>query len=270
MNREERRRTQNQALRDYREWGLPPRFDFPAMFAHTRALLRSLGKRPDAARLMQATRAYHAGFERSLLSFPPPETTACRAGCSMCCHNWISVTLPEVLLIADWLRANQKTVSHERIVAAAETGMNRNRDERLALRLACPLLAEGLCSVYGVRPLACRAFFSLSLQACRDVFDGLGEDVPTARDAMVLRGVHDRCFWSALRAAGLPSDAYELNHALALALSHDDPAGIWLRGGDVFAVATPDIAHDEEELLFLDVLIAGARERKLPANPWVD
>jgi Fe-S-cluster containining protein len=269
MNREERRRAQAEAVRAYHEHGLPPSFDFSAMFVHTRMLMRVLGKAPDRARLLKATQAYHAGFERSLQSHPSPRPVACQAGCSLCCHNWISVTIPEVLLIAEALQARFDAALPERIAEAAGAGMNLDRDQRLERRLACPLLVDHLCSIYGVRPLACRSFFSLSLAACQAVFDGTDEDVPTPRDAMVLRGVHDRCFWAALRASGLGHEAVELNHALHIALAHDDACAAWLGASDPFTATTRDVPHDAEELLFLDVLIAGARVRKLPENPWV-
>lgn len=269
MNREERRRDQADAVRAYRAKGLPPSFDFPAMFIHTRMLMRLLGKTPDKARLLKATQAYHAGFEHSLQSHPSSAPVACQAGCSLCCHNWISVTIPEALLIAEDLRTRSDTPLPEKIALAAGAGMNLDRDQRLRHRLACPLLVDQLCSIYAVRPLACRSFFSLSLAACQAVFEGTDEDVPTPRDAMVLRGVHDRCFWAALRASGLGHEAVELNHALHIALSHNDAFAAWLGESDPFAATTRDVPHDAQELLFLDVLIAGARERKLPENPWV-
>ncbi len=184
--------------------------------------MQTLGKKPDVARLTKTTRAYHAGFERSLASFPPSLPVACRVGCSLCCHNWISVTVPEVLLIADGLHRRSDKVVLAEVDRTAEAGMGLDRDQRLEARLACPLY-----------------------------------------------GVHDRCFWMPLKSAGLPCEAYELNHALAFALGHGDPVSAWLEGEGVFTAATPDLAHDGEEHLLLDVLIAGAQNRKLPDNPWV-
>lgn len=269
MNREERRSAEVNSVRAYRERGLPASFDFPAMFAHTRMLMRLLGRTPDKVRLLRATQAYHAGFERSLRAHPSQKPVACQAGCSLCCHNWMSVTIPEVLLIAGELQVRTDDALARKVAEASNAGRVLDRDQRLERRLACPLLADHLCSIYAVRPLACRSFFSLSLAACQAVFDGTDEDVPTPRDAMVLRGVHDRCFWAALRASGLGHEAVELNHALDIALSHEDAVAAWLEGLDPFASTTGDVPHDAEELLFLDVLIAGARERKLPENPWV-
>ncbi len=269
MNREERRRGLAEAVRAYRARGLPPSFDFLAMFAHTRMLMQLLGKSPDKARLLKVTQAYQAGFEHSLQSHPSPTPVACQAACSLCCHNWISVTIPEALLIAEDLRARSGALLPEKIAVAAGAGMNLDRDQRLQRRLACPLLVGQLCSIYAVRPLACRSFFSLSLAACQDVFDGTDEDVPTPRDAMVLRGVHDRCFWAALRASGLGHEAVELNHALLdIALSHEDACA---RPGWEGSIPLPR-PHATcpmmlQELLFLDVLIAGAQGSQAARKP---
>jgi len=75
---------------------------------------------------------------------------------------------------------------------------------------------------------------------------------------------------AALKAQGLPHQTYELSHALSLMLQHDDAEEAWLGGTDILAEATMDILHDDQDELFLDVLIAGARCKRLPENPWTD
>ncbi|MBT5433933.1 MAG: YkgJ family cysteine cluster protein [Alphaproteobacteria bacterium] len=271
MNRDERRRRDREAVRAYQRNGLPPDFSFAAMFAHTRALEKILGHHRDCERGSAVARAYHVGIERSQQASPPERAVACRAGCSLCCHNWVSVTAPEVLLIARELHGREHGGGMAAAVhQAATAGLGLDRDELLERRLACPLLVDGLCSIYPVRPLACRSFFSFSLEACQKVFDLKGEDVPKPRNAMVLWGVHDRCLWAALKAQGLPHQTYELSHALSLMLQHDDAEGAWLGGTDVLAGATMDTLHDDEDELFLDVLIAGAHGKRLPDNPWTD
>ena len=190
----------------------------------------------------------------------------------MCCHNWILVTAPEVFLIAAEIgRRASAGQDVARIAQAAAAGRGLDRDARLERRLACPMLASHLCSIYTVRPLACRGFFSLSLEACQAVFRGEGEDIPAWRPAMLLRGIHDRCMSAAIKAAGLPHGAFEMTEALSLAFADAGASRRWLAGEDVFAAATPDQRDDvEEEELFLDVLIAGAAGKRLPDNPWTN
>ena len=269
MNREERRRIAREEVERYRTEGLPPRIAFGAMFAHTAALRRVLERREEADRAVRLAAAFHEGFERSMAQVPQESRVACRAGCSMCCHNWISVTAPEAFAIAAEIsrRAEAEDVMAS-VARAARAGSGLDRDDRLEQRLACPLLARDLCSVYAVRPIACRSFFSLSLEACQAVFAGEGEDIPSWRTSMMLRGVHDRCMSAAIKAAGLPHGAFEMTEGLTIAFSVPDAQARWLAGEDVFANATPEAVGDEDEELFLDVLIAGAAGRRLPDNPW--
>jgi len=269
MDRNARRQDRQAALQRYRRDGLPAQLSFPAMFAHTAMLARLLARQADASRARVAARAFLDGFETSLAANPPKGKLACSAGCSMCCHNWISVSTPELLLIGAELVARPDAESvAAAAAAAANAARGLDRDERLVRRLACAMLVDHRCSIYVVRPLACRAFFSLSLDACRRVFDGTGEDIPVPRAAMTLRGLHDRCMWAALKVNGLPYAAYELGEGIAAVLAAPDAEARWLAGEDILAGVTRDQPHDDQEELFLDVLSAGARGQRLPANPW--
>ena len=268
MNRDERRRLAREDMERYRAEGLPPRVSLPAMFAHTAALRRVLERRDDPDRARRVAEAFHAGFARSLSHQPSEPRVACKAGCSWCCHNWVPVMAPEALLVAATLRGRPNIDAVAGAIAdAAERGRGLDRDARLERRIACPLLVDHLCSVHAVWPLACRSFFSLSLDACLAIFHGTAEDLPAWRPAMILRGVHERCLWAALKSVGLSYRGLELVEAVAAALAPDAEAR-WLAGEDVFAGVAAEAPHDEEEELFLDVLVAGAAGRRLPPNPW--
>ncbi len=271
LNREDRRRIAREEVERYRAEGLPPRISFPAMYAHTAALRRFLERRDEPARASRMAHAFYEGFERSMAHGPRESRVACRAGCSMCCHNLILLTAPEVFAIADEVaRRPSATEDAAAIARAALAGKGLDRDARLERRLACPLLASDLCSIYAVRPIACRGFFSLSLEACQAVFEGQGEDVPAWRLAMIARGLHDRCMAAAIKAVGLPHGAVELTEALTAALAAPDAQARWLAGEDVFAAAAAEADDDPQEELFLDVLIAGAAGKRVPENPWTE
>lgn len=72
---------------------------------------------------------------------------ACKKGCSFCCHVPVEVTQIEALHIA------------------GETGKRLTRPRKNKPRqpdnTACPFLKDNQCSIYRVRPLACRIFASL-------------------------------------------------------------------------------------------------------------
>lgn len=270
-NREERRRLAREEVERYRAEGLPPRLSFPAMYAHTAHLRHFLERRDDPERAGRMAHAFHEGFERSMAHGPRESRVACRAGCTMCCHNLIGLTAPEVFAVAAEV-AGRTSVDADRLAIgrAALAGKTMDGDARMERRLACPMLAGDLCSIYAVRPIACRAFFSLSLDACREVFDGAGEDIPAWRLAILVRGLHDRCMAAAIKAVGLPHGEVEMTEAVAIALADPQAQARWLGGEDIFAAARQEAGdeEDEQEELLLDVLIAGAAGRRIPANPW--
>jgi Fe-S-cluster containining protein len=99
---------------------------------------------------------------------------ACRAGCSACCHQLVLCTAPEALLIAHALRATltagalAATLARLGAQAAAAAGLDSLGYSRA--RIPCAFLdAGGACSIYAVRPLACRALKSFSVSSCERV-----------------------------------------------------------------------------------------------------
>lgn len=107
--------------------------------------------------------------------FPNQPVRECRAGCNACCHLYVMAppgvaeAIVEHLLVgldASALAALRQDL--ERAAAAAGAMMDPS-----LLKRRCPLLGEdGLCTIYDVRPPACRAFTSQSAAACRSlVFD---------------------------------------------------------------------------------------------------
>lgn len=88
----------------------------------------------------------------------------CPSGCSRCCESF---ALPEVLP-AEWelIRAEleQLAAGHRQQIAAAVISSAEVLDEQGKLKsprknhrqFRCPLLIEGRCSVYAVRPFDCR------------------------------------------------------------------------------------------------------------------
>ena len=101
----------------------------------------------------------------------------------------------------------------------------------------CPLLdSQLLCAVYPVRPLCCRAWNSLSLEACHDCYFGnhVCQTIPLDAHAYEIgQGVRSGLS-RGIEAAGLDGNFYELNSALVVVLDKSDAADCWARGEDVF------------------------------------
>lgn len=108
---------------------------------------------------------------RSGWSYP-----ACRAGCHYCCYELVSVTRAEVAAIVEDVGGwSLEELSRLRAELRNAAGRARGLDGEayLRARIRCPLLdGDGLCRIYGVRPLMCRGHNSLEVEACRRVAQG--------------------------------------------------------------------------------------------------
>jgi Fe-S-cluster containining protein len=124
---------------------------------------------------------FYEAMQQSLFeALPPAKPIACSAGCDACCRQKIACTIPEAIGIAAWL--SEKPAEEQQRVREAS---RRLHDESAALDdlgrvrtgLPCPLLVDGQCSIYEIRPIACRAAFSFDRPACESFYRGLQFDV---------------------------------------------------------------------------------------------
>jgi Fe-S-cluster containining protein len=96
---------------------------------------------------------------------------ACRAGCSACCHQVVLCTAPEAMLIGHHLHATRSEGALAAMVASLEAQSTAAAGLTFLgysqARIPCAFLDEnGACSIYEVRPMACRALKSFSALAC--------------------------------------------------------------------------------------------------------
>jgi len=144
--------------------------------------------------------------------------------------------------------------------------------ERLRQKLACGLLENNACSAYGARPGPCRGMASTSVRACERAFGGASVPVPTPMVWSTVRNAHLQALMAALTAVGLPSESYELNEAVAVALDTADAESRWLKGEDVLAgvgrlhMGTDNPAIVENNRKVIAQLVAGALGKELPST----
>ena len=177
-------------------------------------------------------RRIDAAFEHSLAA------VECRKGCSFCCRLRVTATPLEVIRIAAAMDPGRRST----VLATADAIAGLDERQRLARKLPCPLLLEGACSVYEIRPLTCRALLSRSASICERQFDaGAAPDdpqvVPSPVTPRLLSAGLINGQIAALRDLGLASHPVELISALA-ELERDPNLFIrWLCREDVFAGA---------------------------------
>jgi len=196
----------------------------PELLAITRAALEHTGKCVDEVRLSAAV------------------DTACAAGCSFCCWLRIDATAPEILLIARYLRYHWTSKATATLLAAAR----QRRDAEAAMDLPalhryqrpCLLLQDGLCQIYPVRPMACRRYFSGSIDSCHRLWSDPEAEAAVQIPLLTAAGRSAGTAVSrAFAAAGYDTAYYELTAALTEALEDPGCEERWAQKGAAFSAA---------------------------------
>lgn len=207
------------------------------------AILKQGGQQVDAlcARLMAtACESFEANVAHQTRGQLP---LGCGRGCATCCTLRVTATAPEVLVLAAFIRTLAPALRSRGIDLRAQVALAHSQTqgldegERLRARQRCPFIAQGVCVIYQVRPLACRGLASHDRRACTQAASGQRENIPYSEPHMRLRGLVQNAMQSALRDAGRSWLMHELNAALLIALDEPDAAQRWHQGEDVFAAA---------------------------------
>jgi Fe-S-cluster containining protein len=187
---------------------------------------------------------YADSFNDQIIQASPLQI-ACRQGCAWCCHQNVEVSIGEAVLIAvEMSIAGNKygEVLDERAgelaglddIARAKTGK------------PCPLLdAEGSCSVYEVRPLACRSYVAPDAANCKAAFDsavhGNGAVRPVSHGLPQITGCAVRAGVNGmLKDFGLQHDDVDLVSAVAAIRKDYEVIDRWAQGESPFIVRIAD------------------------------
>ncbi|MCO5358500.1 YkgJ family cysteine cluster protein [Acidovorax kalamii] len=184
--------------------------------------------------IAQLHRGLDTVAEQARTTGPQP---ACQAGCAHCCHLRVEATEPEVFHIAQHLRAQPATVRADAIsalqrhVATAQASTTRQ---------ACSFLVDERCSIYPVRPAACRKAHSLSAKHCAEQSATIPQNLRLLVDAEALMAGTALAY----RDQHLPASAHELNAAVLATLSDPTALHRWHQGDPAALVPTPAPAQD--------------------------
>jgi Fe-S-cluster containining protein len=161
-------------------------------------------------------------------TFAQSVAPACAAGCSHCCERiHVGVNATEARVIASRLRSlrsEELALVRERIAVNAARARDATSSTSTYPIMTCALLgSDKRCSVYAVRPFACRRAHSFDADRCRRAT--AGEEVGITVDARVI-GMSSEiatAFREASAAIGGDTGTYELHQALDILLG--DPGG---------------------------------------------
>lgn len=176
-------------------------------------------------------------FDRSIPA-PAQNAIACRKGCSHCCTQMVTLTAPEAFFVAAQLRDKPEVIAAIHDANAKTRGLTM--EQRLRTGLMCAFLKDHACSIYGSRPLGCHGFVSVDLNACIAAFvNGAEPNIPMPGEFVQALYANRILLMAALRLAGLPDVAFEMNEALSAILLQENAEARWYAGEDIFAgVAT--------------------------------
>lgn len=164
----------------------------------------------------------------------------CQVGCSYCCYGAVFASAPEILRIAAHLKETRSPDALAELASrAADTAARitpMTLDERAVAKVPCPLLDEktGACGVYPVRPVACRAYHSGSVEACKSASERCESSPVIPINPALFHVAHAYSFgmMTGCVAAGLDAGPYDLAATLPVALG-SDLSEAWLRGEKV-------------------------------------
>ncbi len=99
----------------------------------------------------------------------------CKKGCEYCCYQPVFVLDYEMQFLNSFIKENFTEKSQKEIRERA----NKNRLKLAVLdktqilnsKQPCPLLENGVCSVYEARPMACRIYLSTDVDTCIVFYD---------------------------------------------------------------------------------------------------
>jgi Fe-S-cluster containining protein len=172
--------------------------------------------------------------------YPPSREVQCCKGCFWCCHQTVAVTIPEVLRIAQYIL---NTLSEEQIKElkdllkwTIQQIQGLRGIERYKKKIPCPLLVNGACSVHEARPLVCRAFTSVDLQKCIEMYNdaSLNKTIPLYRPQRDIALWIEKGLIQGFEEIGLDMKKYELTTSLYIVLCLPEAAEMWLQGREIF------------------------------------
>ncbi len=192
----------------------------------------------------------HAEEQRK--SGVPLPQIACKSGCNFCCYVRVKVSIPEVIAIAEAIRAGFTEDELQALLARIDSNLaafsGLDATARLNKMVACPLLVDGKCSIYAHRPVRCRSQHSVDVTKCEDAFHNPSKvQVPHILEVDMVIGPLLHSIARTTKESNLIDPGVMLPAALKIALEDSQAKQKWSEGQNVFAPAADDGINQLEE-----------------------
>jgi len=223
--------------------GLPPQAGeelavYAAEYHEATTILR---EEKSAAAVAAVVANAHTWADSMIEQSPERDQRACRAGCAFCCYlPMVLVTAAEAVYLADWLQthcsAEELAAVQRRLAERLQQQTTTASSSSTQVRLPCALLQDNHCLAYPARPLKCRGWNSVRLEACEQGYGHSQSSQPVPVDAYafamgnaVLNGLSESATQT-----GLDGTTHDLTSALARALEIPDAIQRWRKGERLF------------------------------------
>lgn len=163
----------------------------------------------------------------------------CKQGCNYCCYYHVYITPVEAFTIVDEI-AKRSEAERKRIEESLREYVGKvsglGKDKHILTNIACSFLANGGCSIYSIRPLACRRHHSRDVEVCERAFEDVqsGEPSPMDPNRVVASATVENLHADLQLHMGLDCDSYEFHAAMLEALTNKASFRRWKNGKSAF------------------------------------
>jgi len=172
---------------------------------------------------------------------------ACSSGCSYCCHAQVKLTPLEAVVLFFWMkktftRAQQMTLK-ERITNNRQLTEDVDLEHRVIVKdlTPCIFLEKGVCGIYPVRPLICRAWTSYDGRICQQAFksgDATAE-IESSGSSNFVYYLARQSIEKICKMHGWAWMPLELPRAMAYCFTQNDLFNQWIQGTALFNTRSP-------------------------------
>jgi len=177
----------------------------------------------------------------------------CKESCHWCCTQAVFINPREALYILKYVRSNFNDEELSELKSRVSKKQKNTKDlslkEQLTHKADCPFLKDRICSIYSVRPMACRIYLSMSLASCKANYNNPESekkfaklyDFPLHAGRMLNEGIA-----SYLREKNIYVPAINIESGMKYFLQSDNSAELWLKGDKKFPspeYTTEDLAE---------------------------
>ena len=159
----------------------------------------------------------------------PGQGLACTKGCTFCCHQYVGISLPELVILAKFITSNFSDDERQSLIRRIDEVIAKTRGmdwlDRSSTNIDCPLLDPETrrCQAYAARPLTCRGMHSLSREACEAAHEAPGTGLTLPQYEAHKRILRSLAIGLQLGLDKQGAEVAELDMAAALKLVLDDP-----------------------------------------------